>query len=164
LLTPTTQLTRWAFIDAALSSTSSEAHYDWITSFIANVRLAQTGNPAQRKAAIRIRRADVMPPTTGWVTGILPMVQCADYGDRPTPGEQSELIAGAVRGAPLAGSLFEASIALECEGHPASTSHVATLGSPPPDVPLLILGARHARSRRMHGRSACQQPSRPRPS
>jgi hypothetical protein len=163
LLTPTTQLTRWAFIDAALSSTSSEAHYDWITSFIANVRLAQTGNPA-RKAAIRIRRADVMPPTTGWVTGILPMVQCADYGDRPTPGEQSELIAGAVRGAPLAGSLFEASIALECEGHPASTSHVATLGSPPPDVPLLILGARHDAITPYAWTQRMSAPSRPRPS
>lgn len=142
-LTSTTQLTRWDLIDAALSSTSSEAAYDWITSFIARVRLAQKGTPAQRKAAIRTLRDDITPPTTGWVTGILPMVQCADYGDRPTPGEQSAFVASAVRKAPLAGGLIESNLALECEGYPASTAHIATPSTPPPAVPMLILGARH---------------------
>lgn len=111
--------TRWDLRDALWGFSSEErlGEATWFAarSYLARVTDALFAEGSKRRAARRWLQRSVGEPGFGAAGGIEAIVNCADYADRPSAGEQDELARRVRLGAPITG-WHPAVLALQCEG------------------------------------------------
>ncbi len=131
--------TRWSYLDVYFPALGSSGMWDLLAD--SNTTIAEAETDPDKRAAL------VVLPDNSNQGGAFSVVNCLDYGDRPTRAQQLAVIRKNAEVAPIYGGSLTADYMIGCAGldiHPQPVPHVTRADRRIlRDVPVVVANATH---------------------